>query len=245
MVEKKSSKTSPNYSKAEVKAPRESGYVLFCKTARHEVKKDFPSISYSDITRVASERWAALTTRDKIIWNKKAAKQARLKALASAKDEKKLERKIKLRNIQTKKKLQMRSLEKRKEPQTSRVKSMTAETKETPSPESFEPPKDVDYSEIGIPASLATKLSRPVSLLDSAAHLKLLGESLSVIGTRLTTSTTPLAVQGSLSVLMDSLLCATTPLIALTAEIPELHDEDASQEFGQMMENLTYIMPGM
>merc|ERR1712107_583149 len=52
--------------------------------------------------------------------------------------------------------------------------------------------------------------------IDVAAHLKLLGESLSVIGERLMEHEGQIAVSGSLSVLLDSLLCAMGPLLCLT-----------------------------
>ena len=49
--------------------------------------------------------------------------------------------------------------------------------------------------------------------IHAAAHLKLLGESLSVIGQRLTEHKGQIAVSGSLSVLLDSLLCSMVPLV--------------------------------
>ena len=55
--------------------------------------------------------------------------------------------------------------------------------------------------------------------IDAAAHLKLLGESLSVIGQRLTEHKGQIAVSGSLSVLLDSLLCAMGPLVCLTKQV--------------------------
>ena len=48
----------------------------------------------------------------------------------------------------------------------------------------------------------------PRDTLDAAAHLTLLGESLSIIGERLREHEGQIAVSGSLSVLLDSLLCS-------------------------------------
>ena len=48
--------------------------------------------------------------------------------------------------------------------------------------------------------------SLSVEAIDIAAHLKLLGESLSVIGERLQEHEGQIAVSGSLSVLLDSLV---------------------------------------
>lgn len=116
-------------------------------------------------------------------------------------------------------------------------------------PTTFVPPSDLDYSPLGHvqdALSVSSSSSSLPSTLDSAANLKLLGESLTVIGTRLTATTTPLAVQGGLSVLMDSLLCATAPLTALlTSEVPEIVDEETRKMQAQILENAAYIMPGM
>eukprot|EP00088_Acartia_fossae_P062398 TRINITY_DN7530_c0_g2_i1.p1 TRINITY_DN7530_c0_g2~~TRINITY_DN7530_c0_g2_i1.p1 ORF type:complete len:305 (-),score=33.26 TRINITY_DN7530_c0_g2_i1:141-1055(-) len=77
-----------------------------------------------------------------------------------------------------------------------------------------------------------------------ASHLKLLGESLSVIGERLTEHEGQIAVSGSLSVLLDSLLCALGPLIGLTQRVPELNGADP-RVLSQTLDNVAYIMPGL
>ncbi|NWU89957.1 HMGX4 protein, partial [Upupa epops] len=59
--------------------------------------------------------------------------------------------------------------------------------------------------------------------IDVAAHLQLLGESLSLIGHRLQETEGMVAVSGSLSVLLDSIICALGPLTCLTAQLPELN----------------------
>ncbi|XP_055767256.1 HMG domain-containing protein 4-like isoform X1 [Salvelinus fontinalis] len=61
-----------------------------------------------------------------------------------------------------------------------------------------------------------------VDPVNAAAHLQLLGESLSHIGHRLQGTKEMMAVSGSLSVLLDSLLCALAPLACLTSLVPEL-----------------------
>ncbi|XP_068582989.1 uncharacterized protein [Cebidichthys violaceus] len=59
----------------------------------------------------------------------------------------------------------------------------------------------------------------PVS---AAAHLHLLGESLSLIGHHLQETNKAVSMSSSVSLLLDSLLCALAPLLCLTAQIPEL-----------------------
>ncbi len=84
-----------------------------------------------------------------------------------------------------------------------------------------------------------------VEPLDAAAHLKLLGESLSVIGQKLSAHRSQIAVAGSLSVLLDSLLCAMAPLVCLTKTIPELRRAVQHQKLQQTLDNVAYIMPGL
>ncbi|XP_076026502.1 uncharacterized protein hmgxb4b isoform X2 [Genypterus blacodes] len=79
--------------------------------------------------------------------------------------------------------------------------------------------------------------------VDAAAHLHLLGESLSLIGHQLQETNKMVCVSSSLSLLLDSLLCALAPLISLTSQIPELRS--CTQTLAVTMENIVYVMPGL
>ncbi|CAG9766774.1 unnamed protein product [Ceutorhynchus assimilis] len=81
--------------------------------------------------------------------------------------------------------------------------------------------------------------------IDVAAHLKLLGESLAIIGARLKEHEGQIAVSGSLSVLLDSLLCALGPLLCLTQLIPELEDNCNPDQLLNTLDNVAFIMPGL
>ncbi|XP_066246361.1 uncharacterized protein [Euwallacea similis] len=82
--------------------------------------------------------------------------------------------------------------------------------------------------------------------IDVAAHLKLLGESLTIIGERLKEHEGQIAVSGSLSVLLDSLLCALGPLLCLTQLIPELRENCCTPEqLLSTLDNVAFIMPGL
>ncbi|XP_028130692.1 HMG box-containing protein 4 [Diabrotica virgifera virgifera] len=82
--------------------------------------------------------------------------------------------------------------------------------------------------------------------IDVAAHLKLLGESLTIIGERLKEHEGQIAVSGSLSVLLDSLLCALGPLLCLTQQIPELQENCCTpEELMSTLDNVAFIMPGL
>lgn len=80
----------------------------------------------------------------------------------------------------------------------------------------------------------------PVS---AAAHLHLLGESLSLIGHHLQETNKSVCVSSSLSLLLDSLLCALAPLICLTSQIPELRS-CTQHTLAATLENISYVMPG-
>ncbi|XP_026461644.1 HMG box-containing protein 4-like isoform X2 [Ctenocephalides felis] len=80
------------------------------------------------------------------------------------------------------------------------------------------------------------------SPIDIAAYLKLLGESLSIIGERLKEHEGQIAVSGSLSVLLDSLLCSVGPLVCLSQQVPELNSD---MDFSDLLDNIAYVMPGL
>ena len=82
--------------------------------------------------------------------------------------------------------------------------------------------------------------------IDAAAHLKLLGESLSIIGDRLKEHEGQIAVSGSLSVLLDSLLCSLGPLLCLTTRLPGLDKKPQLKvNLATTLDNIAYVMPGL
>ena len=147
--------------------------------------------------------------------------------------------------------------------------------------------------QLGIPVVGGTNVSPPspkgkespsiykvtgIKPIDVAAHLKLLGESLTIIGERLKEHEVrkfylvitlvlfntwsiiynckmflrsdftqgQIAVSGSLSVLLDSLLCALGPLLCLTQQIPELQENCCNvEQLTSTLDNVAFIMPGL
>lgn len=90
------------------------------------------------------------------------------------------------------------------------------------------------------------KIFRAIELepIDVAAYLKLLGESLTVIGERLKEHNGQITVSGSLSVLLDSLLCALGSLMCLTQQVPAIGTQNTNS-LSKTLENIAYIMPGL
>ncbi|KAM8930967.1 HMG domain-containing protein 4 isoform 2-T2 [Pelodytes ibericus] len=99
------------------------------------------------------------------------------------------------------------------------------------------------------PSSVLSFSSSPAKVpdtepIDVAAHLQLLGESLSLIGHRLQETEGMVAVSGSLSVLLDSILCALGPLVCLTSHVPQLNG-CPKQVLSNTLDNIAYVMPGL
>ncbi|XP_035906207.1 HMG domain-containing protein 4 [Anopheles stephensi] len=82
---------------------------------------------------------------------------------------------------------------------------------------------------------------------DVAAHLSLLGDSLTIIGERLKEHEGQITVSGSLSVLLDSLICSLGPLMCLTLQIPGLdrNSDHLRELFRSTLDNIAYVMPGL
>ncbi|KAM4881586.1 HMG domain-containing protein 4 isoform 2-T2 [Thomomys bottae] len=104
------------------------------------------------------------------------------------------------------------------------------------------PPKKSPPTTMLLPASPAK--APETEPIDVAAHLQLLGESLSLIGHRLQETEGMVAVSGSLSVLLDSIICALGPLACLTTQLPELNG-CPKQVLSNTLDNIAYIMPGL
>lgn len=90
-----------------------------------------------------------------------------------------------------------------------------------------------------IPAYPQTRL-QPV---DMAAHLQILGDALGAVGGALQQQSS-MTVNGAMSLLMDSMICALGPLICLTSFVPELKGMEV-EEMSKTMDNISYILPGL
>ncbi|NXW58881.1 HMGX4 protein, partial [Eurystomus gularis] len=104
------------------------------------------------------------------------------------------------------------------------------------------PHKKSPTSTVVVPSSPAK--APETDPIDVAAHLQLLGESLSLIGHRLQETEGMVAVSGSLSVLLDSIICALGPLTCLTTQLPELNG-CPKHILSNTLDNIAYIMPGL
>lgn len=85
--------------------------------------------------------------------------------------------------------------------------------------------------------------------INIAAHLKLLGDSLSNIGESLEQHEHKghNSITGTVSVLLDSLLCSVVPLISLTTQIEGFGHRVAHLKptLQDTLDNIAYVMPGL
>ncbi|KAF9790006.1 hypothetical protein SFRURICE_002371 [Spodoptera frugiperda] len=79
--------------------------------------------------------------------------------------------------------------------------------------------------------------------VEVAAHLRLLGESLAIIGERLKEHEGQIAVSGSVSVLLDTLLCSLAPLLSVCRALPAI--APPANLLQDTLHNIAYIMPGL
>ncbi|KAK3717552.1 hypothetical protein RRG08_032033 [Elysia crispata] len=205
-----------------------TAYMLFCNTHRPGIVNQNPGIEFAGISKKLGEMWQTLSTKQKLQWRRKA--QRRMKKGSNL--------------ISTGKS----TVVKEGTLQGAGI-SLLPPAGASPAAGSAQTAAGIRYinvvhrSPVESPQS-PTKLNFSIEPVDVAAHLKLLGESLSIIGMRLQEHKGMIAVQGSLSVLLDSLLCACGPLLCLTQQVPNMDGCDPLVH-GQTLDSVAYVMPGL
>lgn len=203
-----------------------TAYMLYCNSQRPKVVAESPGIDFAQISRTLGVMWQCLSKKEKMMWRRKSKKLAGKGStlISTGKGSRK---------------------------ESAAASSAAGPAMNQPSmrtPVSSRSTK----SGAGAPAPSAIGEDTPqspvkgfgIEPIDIAAHLKLLGESLSIIGMRLQEHKGLIAVQGSLSVLLDSLLCACGPLMALTQQVPGL-DGCSESTHARTLDSVAYIMPGL
>lgn len=211
----------------EKKKKRLTAYTMWCNSMRNKVLTESPGIDFAQLSRRLGEIWQGLPSRDKMSWKRKAKKEAR-KLMGKG-------QLISTGKVAT----------------STPAASATVQQKISHAPKSVPAIHHPTASQQKALVAAAKQEDHAIQLrgsgiepIDVAAYLKLVGESLSIIGMRLQEHRGLIAVQGSLSVLLDSLLCALGPLMCLTTQIPELHGCPA-ETHSRTLDNLAYFMPGL
>ncbi|KFV86163.1 HMG domain-containing protein 4 [Struthio camelus australis] len=191
-----------------------SAYQVFCKEYRTTIVSEHPGIDFGELSKKLAEVWKQLPEKDKLIWKQKA------------------------QYLQHKQNKAEATTVKRKASSSDgapKVKASPTGVLSSPHKKSPSSTVVVSVSPAKVPET---------DPIDVAAHLQLLGESLSLIGHRLQETEGMVAVSGSLSVLLDSIICALGPLACLTTQLPELNG-CPKQVLSNTLDNIAYIMPGL
>ncbi|XP_076236394.1 uncharacterized protein LOC143180511 isoform X3 [Calliopsis andreniformis] len=199
---------------------RFTAYMLWAKEIRQELLEQCPYMDFAAISKRLGELWATVPNLEKYNWRRRAKRlAAKPHSLPASKDEPIW----------------------KMPPPASRKKFINKIGNVPVSPPSKGSGKDLVNEPV-----IGTGMYKVVGTqpIDVAAHLKLLGESLTIIGERLKEHDGQIAVSGSLSVLLDSLLCALGPLICLTQQVPETNGAK-HETLSQMLDNIAYLMPGL
>ncbi|XP_032683187.1 HMG box-containing protein 4 isoform X3 [Odontomachus brunneus] len=222
---------------------RFTAYMLWSKKIRQELVEQSPSMDFAAISKRLGELWATVPHLEKYNWRRRAKRlAAKPHILPTSKDEpiwkmpppasrKKFINKIgngkETKPASTKKTIQLG------------VPSVVGNVP-------VSPPANRVNRDMANETLIGTGMYKVTGTqpIDVAAHLKLLGESLTIIGERLKEHDGQIAVSGSLSVLLDSLLCALGPLVCLTQQVPETNGAK-SETLSEMLDNIAYLMPGL
>lgn len=210
--------------------PRLTAYMMWAREIRADILRTQPDMDFSTMSRRLGELWATVPSGDKFNWRRR-AKRVNNKALAT---ESALEggANAKMKSTGLPPKSSKFLIKKSADDVENLVATGPVSPTEAPAP------KGKAGSDVAIYKVTGTQ---PI---DVAAHLELLGESLRIIGERLKEHEGQIAVSGSLSVLLDSLLCALGPLLCLTQQVPELNSCPPEQ-LASTLDNIAYIMPGL
>ncbi|XP_065332172.1 HMG box-containing protein 4 isoform X2 [Cloeon dipterum] len=237
---------------------RYTAYMLWAKQARKDALKFDPDMDFSTTSKKLGEMWGLVPTSEKLSWRRRAkrlsAKQKLEENRAFAQGQQR-----KLKNTapppQPKPSPAKPKQDRRAQGQlnTLAAAAAVAQQQQLSQQQQLQNALAVAASEVSkspvksspVDTHSAT-IFKPVSTapVDVAAHLKLLGESLSNIGERLKEHEGQIAVSGSVSVLLDSLICAMGPLLCLTQQVPEFN-VCSQEQLSQTLDYIAYIMPGL
>ncbi|XP_039295415.1 HMG box-containing protein 4 [Nilaparvata lugens] len=234
---------------------RFTAYMLWAKEIRQELMRANPELDFSQTSKKLGELWATVPFNEKYIW-KRRAKRLAAKGMNGGGGGGRMEAKpggggqMMTTATMITSTQQSTAAKKIKSPPAPR-KFINKQAGGLSSPEGAAG----GGGRGGKAASAVNLVAEPVvgpglykvigtQPIDAAAHLKLLGESLSIIGERLKEHDGQIAVSGSLSVLLDSLLCVLGPLLCLTQQVPET-DVCPPQQLSKILDNIAYIMPGL
>ncbi|XP_077969094.1 uncharacterized protein LOC144422933 [Styela clava] len=215
-------------SKQQEKKKKTTGYMMWANQMRPKVSRQYPGLEFGDVSKKLGDLWKRMPDKEKQMWkfrNAKLEKQSQQSQMRTIKKTggKMIETGPRKKMIETGPKKKLSPLKHHmtasSPPVKNPVAAMNAELERLPPP-TTEP-------------------------LDSAAYLSLLGESFIKLSAKTKKVESKVVIQGAESILLDSLVCALTPLLSLTLQIPELSGALDQTIMANTFSNVAHIMPGL
>ncbi|KAG0430310.1 hypothetical protein HPB47_022799 [Ixodes persulcatus] len=210
-----------------------TAYMLWCQENRRRIVSDNPGMDFATISKKLGETWQMLPDKDKIAWRRKAKVPASKGSTL-----------ISTGRPGTTSASAGAPTGASSTPAAASHGGRGAGGAATAAAKSAAAAAAHDDARAIAAAGAEGPKALGIGPVDVAAHLKLLGESLSTIGQRLTEHEGQIAVSGSLSVLLDSTLCALGPLLCLTSLGKEMNG-CSKETLTKILNNIAYVMPGL
>lgn len=208
---------------------RITAYMMWAKEARNELLRKHPDMDFSAISKRLGEMWSNVNYNERYLWKRKAKRFAIQKEQSN----------------QPTSRIISNPIIRPAHPGPGRPPVNRAAPKQTPTPVTSPQQALVPVCSAVVASSSGGGVYRVTGCgaVDIAAHLRLLGESLAIIGARLKEHEGQIAVSGSVSVLLDTLLCSLAPLLSMTRALPIIAPPEPLMQ--NTLHNIAYIMPGL
>lgn len=212
---------------------RLTAYMLYARS----VKSQLEHLDFTAKSQRLGELWANVSTSERILWKRRVTaynrNQAKQAAKAAAEAKKQAEKALNDKKLVTKS---------REQP----VAVPPAQVSSRRSGDSGRRSARSIVDKVSPQNTVPMDSTDPINI---AAHLKLLGDSLTNIGQSLEQHEHKghNSITGTVSVLLDSLLCSVVPLISLTTQIEGFGHRVAhlKDTFQNTLDNIAYVMPGL
>lgn len=230
------------------KSSKITAYTLFARENRSRIQQSFPQLDFANVSKRLGEVWQALPAREKMQWKRKALKQRGLNTVP----------------------ISAPSLVKPNKPQIGRPSNASKAAAAAAAGQPFlsvrhNPANSINSRNKQLAAQLRVNLRSKTELLDDrqitnclfepsktittspidlASCFKILGDSLNGIGMKLNNSDENLNEGDALDLLLDSALCAMSPLLCLTGLMPGLAGCNEKVQRG-LLDNVAFLMPGI
>lgn len=206
---------------------RMTAYMLWARSVRDQIKGD---VDFATRSQRISEMWSNVSKTERMIWRRRVSHYNRKTAAEAQK-----QMQAANQSNQTVSKSRGASTSTTQGTVTARTATRTTETSR----------RNGRRGQVTQGNS-----SSPLDHANVAAHLKLLGDSLANIGMSLEQHERDgrqNSITGTVSVLLDSLLCSMVPLMCLTTQIEGFGHRVAhlKDTFQNTLDNIAYVMPGL